>query len=45
MGMPSRMEDRLLVLSKLKQTNYATLVSDANLILGKRIAVETSYLV
>lgn len=40
MGMPSRMEDRLLVLSKLKQTNYATLVSDANLILGKRIAVE-----
>jgi hypothetical protein len=34
------MEDRLLVLSKLKQTAYATILTDANLIAGKRIAVE-----
>ena len=39
MGIPSRMQDRRLVLSKLKQANYATLVSDANLILGKGIPV------
>jgi hypothetical protein len=40
MAIPSRMEDRLLVLSKLKQTNYATILTDANLIGGKRISVD-----
>ncbi len=39
MSIPSRMQDRRLVLSKLKQADYATLVSDANLILGKGIPV------
>jgi hypothetical protein len=34
------MEDRLLVLSKLKQTNYATILTEAQLQGGKRIAVE-----
>jgi hypothetical protein len=42
MAIPSRMEDRILVLSKLKQANYATLVSDANLIAGKRVPVEAA---
>ena len=40
MAMPSRMEDRILVLSKLKQANYATILTDANLIAGKRVPVE-----
>jgi hypothetical protein len=42
MAIPSRMEDRILVLSKLKQTNYATLVTDVNLALGKRVPVEAA---
>jgi hypothetical protein len=42
MGIPSRMEDRLLVLSKLKQTSYATILTDANLIAGKRIQPESA---
>lgn len=42
MAIPSRMEDRILVLSKLKQANYATLVSDANLQVGKRVPVEAA---
>lgn len=40
MAIPSRMEERLLVLSKLKQTNYATILADASLQAGKRISVE-----
>ncbi len=42
MAIPSRMEDRILVLSKLKQTNYATPVTDVNLALGKRVPVEAA---
>jgi hypothetical protein len=42
MAFPSRMEDRILVLSKLKQTNYATVLTDANLIAGKRVPVEAA---
>jgi len=38
MGIPSRMKDRAVVLSKLKQANYATLVTDVNLGAGKRFA-------
>jgi hypothetical protein len=42
MAIPSRMEDRLLVLSKLKQANYATILADASLIAGKRVPVEAA---
>jgi hypothetical protein len=42
MAIPSRMEDRILVLSKLKQANYATVLTDANLIAGKRVPVEAA---
>jgi hypothetical protein len=42
MAIPSRMEDRILVLSKLKQTNYATILTDVNLQGGKRVPVETA---
>src|SRR5260221_3578660 len=42
MAIPSRMEDRILVLSKLKQANYATLVTDVNLQAGKRVPVEAA---
>lgn len=38
MGIPSRMQDYRLVVSKLKQADYATLVSDANLQGGKRLS-------
>jgi len=38
MSIPSRMNERMIVLSKLKQANYSTLVSDANLQAGKRFA-------
>lgn len=38
MSIPSRMQDRILVLSKLKQSAWGTLVSDANLQAGKRWA-------
>jgi len=34
------MQDRLLVLSKLKQTNFATILTDGNLQSGKRISPE-----
>lgn len=40
MAIPSRMEDRPLVLSKLKQTNYATILTDVNLQGGKRVSPE-----
>src|SRR6266566_328466 len=43
MAIPSRMQDRALVLSKLKQTNYATILTDANLQAGKRISPEAAY--
>ena len=42
MSIPSRMEDRILVLSKLKQTNYATVLTDVNLQAGKRVPVESA---
>jgi hypothetical protein len=42
MAIPSRMEDRILVLSKLKQANYATVLTDVNLQGGKRVPVETA---
>src|SRR5260370_26479668 len=42
MAFPSRMEDRVLVLSKLKQTNYATILTDVNLQGGKRVPVEAA---
>jgi hypothetical protein len=40
MAIPSRMEDRPLILSKLKQTSYATILADANLQAGKRFSPE-----
>jgi hypothetical protein len=40
-SIPSRMQDSKLVLSKLKQTNFATALTDANLIAGKRIMVDS----
>ena len=40
MAIPSRMEDRPLVLSKLKQTAYGTILTDVNLQGGKRVPVE-----
>src|SRR5579859_3049558 len=42
MGVPSRMEDRVLVLSKLKQTSYATLLTDVQLQAGKRFMPEAA---
>jgi hypothetical protein len=36
------MEDRVLVLSKLKQTNYATILTDVNLQGGKRFTPESA---
>src|SRR5712691_10252526 len=38
MAIPSRMEDRVLILSKLKQTVYGTILTDVNLQGGKRFA-------
>lgn len=38
MAIPSRMLDRTLVLSKLKQSSYSTILTDANLQAGKRFA-------
>lgn len=38
MSIPSRMTNKLLVLSKLKQTNYATILTDINLQAGKRFS-------
>ena len=43
MSIPSRMQDRVLVLSKLKQANYATILTDANLQAGKRISPESAF--
>src|SRR5260370_21369576 len=43
MSIPSRMQDRVLVLSKLKQTNYATILTDVNLQGGKRISPESAF--
>ena len=43
MAIPSRMQDRTLVLSKLKQTNYATILTDVQLQAGKRISPEAAY--
>jgi hypothetical protein len=40
-SIPSRMQDSKLVLSKLKQTNYATSLTDVNLQGGKRIMVDS----
>jgi hypothetical protein len=37
------MQDRTLVLSKLKQTNYATILTDVNLQAGKRVSPESAY--
>jgi hypothetical protein len=42
MAVPSRMEDRILVLSKLKQANYATILTDVNLQGGKRFMPEAA---
>jgi hypothetical protein len=42
MAIPSRMEDRVLILSKLKQTNYATVLTDVNLQGGKRFMPEAA---
>lgn len=42
MAVPSRMMDRILVLSKLKETAYGTALTDANLIAGKRVPPETA---
>jgi hypothetical protein len=41
-AVPSRMMDRILVLSKLKQTNYATVLTDGNLQIGKRVPPESA---
>src|SRR5260370_42583671 len=43
MSIPSRMQDRVLVLSKLKQANYATILTDANLQAGKRISPKSAF--
>jgi hypothetical protein len=42
MAIPSRMEDRILVLSKLKQTSYATALTDVNLQGGKGVMPEAA---
>jgi hypothetical protein len=42
-SIPTRMKDRALVLSKLKQTNYATILTDVNLQGGKRISPESAF--
>lgn len=42
MAIPSRIEDRALVLSKLKQTAYGTALTDVNLQAGKRIPTENA---
>src|SRR5712691_496083 len=42
MAIPSRMEDRILVLSKLKQTNYATALTDVQLQGGKGVMPEAA---
>lgn len=38
MAIPSRMQDRILVVSDKKQTNYSTILTDVNLQAGKRFA-------
>lgn len=38
MSIPSRIKDRILVVSHLKQTDYATILTDANLQAGKRFS-------
>lgn len=42
MAIPSRMQDRTLVLSKLKQTDYFTYLTDVNLQAGKRVTPEAA---
>jgi hypothetical protein len=43
MAIPSMMQNRTLVLSKLAQTSYATILTDVNLQAGKRISPESAY--
>lgn len=43
MSIPSMMQNRTLVLSKLMQTSYATILTDANLQAGLRISPESPF--
>jgi hypothetical protein len=43
MSIPSMMQNRTLVLSKLMQTAYATILTDVNLQAGKRISPESPF--
>src|SRR5580700_2182027 len=43
MSIPSMMQNRTLILSKLMQTAYATILTDVNLQAGKRISPESPF--